>query len=80
MNGAILADPGKPLEDRPQECGELVFGHLPGRHGEVAVTNAPMPRNVAVNGHIVRRVGEHHLGEFAAHERLVCGGVERVAA
>ena len=33
--GAIPADPGKPLEHRPQERGEVVLAHLPGRHGEL---------------------------------------------
>ena len=80
MNGAIHAVGGKLLECGPQEGGKLRLAHLPGRHRELAVPDTAEPADVAVDPHIVGRVGEHHFGALAGHERLIDGAIECIAA
>src|SRR5207248_9655786 len=48
VNGVL----GEPIKDRFQEGRELDFAHLAAAHGELAMTNATEPTDIAVDGHV----------------------------
>ena len=60
-DGAIGAVGADLFEGGREEGRELVFRHLARGHRELGVLDLPESRHVAVDRHIIRRVGEHHL-------------------
>jgi hypothetical protein len=50
----------------------------PTAHGEVGVPNAAEPANVAVDRHVVGRVGEHQLGLGVLKQPSICGRISRI--
>jgi hypothetical protein len=73
VDRAISAVSGKVGEDTRQESSELGLAHLAGRHGELAVLDRAQAANMAVDLHVVRRVGEDHLRPHAP-EQVGIGG------
>jgi len=55
-----------------QEGRELDLAHLTAAHGELAMTNATEPTDIAVDGHVVRRVREHEF-RLGAFEQTIVG-------
>ena len=53
-----------------KKAGELGRGHLPDAHGELAVADAPEPADMAVDRHVVGRIGEDEVGALVRHESL----------
>ena len=63
-----------------QECREFRLAHLAAAHGEVAMADAAKAADMAIDGDVVGRIGEHEfcLGAF---EQLPVGGlVARIPA
>ena len=52
-----------------EEGGELGLAHLAGSHGELAVADPPEPADMAVDRHVVGRVGEDESPPLAAMSR-----------
>ena len=67
-------------EARAQEGGELARRHLARGHGELAVLDPARAADVAVDLHVVGRIGEDHPRLLAVHQPTDDVGVERVAA
>ena len=66
---------------RPREkAGQLRFAHLTRGHRELTVSDRAQSANLAVDGHVVRRIREHRLGLLGAQKRRVGERVERASA
>ncbi len=63
-----------------QELDELRRAHLAARHGELAMANGPEPTDMALDRHVVGRIGEHHRGNLIPHQPLVAFQHQRAAA
>ena len=61
-------------KDRFEECGEFRLAHLAATHREVAMTNAAEAADMAIDGDVVGRIGEHEF-RLGAREQLVVGGL-----
>src|SRR5947208_4948303 len=72
MDRAVNGVLGEPIKDRFQEGRELDFAHLAAAHGELAMTNATEPTDIAVDGHVVGRVREHEF-RLGAFEQTIVG-------
>ena len=67
-------------KDRFEECREFRLAHLAGAHRKFAMTNAPQAADMAIDGDVVGRIGEHEF-RLGAFEQLVVGGlVSRIPA
>src|SRR6185312_10329780 len=54
----------------PFEEGDVLGGvHFAARHRKFAMLNLAMPASMAVDGHVIRRVGEDHLRLGTSHQR-----------
>ena len=51
-----------------QKVGELLAAHLAGGQGEVAVLNGAEPADMAVDRHVVGRIGEDQVAALSGHE------------
>jgi hypothetical protein len=67
-------------EGAGEEGGELGLIHLARGHREFAVPDRPEPADMAVDRHVVWRVGEDHRGPGLAHEHAISLLVEGTAA
>jgi hypothetical protein len=47
----------------------LVFAHLAGRHRELTMLDRSQAADIAVNLHIIGRIGEHHVGALILHQQ-----------
>ena len=63
-----------------QECREFGFAHLAAAHGEVAMVDAAEAADMAVDLHVVGRVGEHELAPWRLQQGIVGRLVARIAA
>src|SRR5262249_27319174 len=61
-NRAIPAAGRCRRQSSDKEAGERRLVHLANTHGEVTVADAPGPAHMAIDRHIVRRVGEDQSG------------------
>ena len=75
---AGLGDGRHRAEHRPEEVGERDARHLAGGHRELAVAAAR--GDVAVDAHVVRRIGDDRAGAIAVEEPGVVALAARVAA
>src|SRR5438045_5237301 len=64
---AIDAECDEVAEGLAEKGGEFDPGHLPASHREGAMMDRAEPARVAVDPHIVGRIGENHRGAFLAH-------------
>ncbi len=77
-DGAVAGDACRMAERLLQEGGESGRGHLARSHGELAVADPAKPADMAVNGKVVGRVGEHQVRMVALHqhgEALTVAGI-----
>ena len=71
---------GKQAKYRSEECREFRLAHLAAAHREFAMTNAPEAADMAIDGDVVGRIGEHEF-RLGAFEQLIVGGlVSRIPA
>ena len=63
---------GELAESSFEEARELGARHLAGGHGELAMMGLTETADVTAYGHVVRRVGEHHLRTLTPHEAFKC--------
>jgi hypothetical protein len=63
-----------------EEAGERPLVHLANTHGEVAVADTPGTAHMAIDRHIVRRVGEDQSGYLFPKKPFIGIGVPRVPA
>ena len=56
----------------------LRFGHLARGHGEFPMTRTASAADVAVDGYVVGRVGEDHLGDLAVQQVVIGGRPGRI--
>ncbi len=63
-----------------EEADERGLGHLARRHGELAVAHLARAADVAIDRHIVGRIGEDEVDPLAGEQPLVGGRIARVAA
>ena len=65
---------GKEAKYRSEECREFRLAHLAATHGEFAMTNLTEAADMAVDGDVVGRIGEHEfcLGAF---QQVIVGGL-----
>ena len=71
---------GEKSKRRFEECREFCFAHLAAAHGEFAMTNAAEAADMAIDGDVVGRIGEHEF-RLGAFEQLIVGGlVARIPA
>jgi hypothetical protein len=80
VDGAVGAVGSKVAAHLAQEGRELVLGHLAAGHGELAMPDATVSGYMAVDRHILRRVGEDHLGPIPAEKQVIGVNVESAAA
>jgi hypothetical protein len=73
----VLAEQG---EGAAEEGGELRRAHLARGNGELPVPHTAEPAGVAGDGHVVGRIGEHHLRQLAGEQGVEAGQIEGVAA
>jgi hypothetical protein len=77
---AISAACRRAAQSVGQEAGELIFVHLPDAHGEVAVTDAPGPADMAVDWNVVRRIRTDQVDDFMIKKHRIGGGPACIAA
>ena len=80
MDRTVDAVLGEQAKDRFKECGEFCLAHLAAAHREVAMTDAAEATDVAIDGDIVGRIGEHKFRLGACEQLSVGGLVPRIAA
>src|SRR5215471_16055801 len=71
MDRAVAAAGDGLADERGQEGGERRFGHLARGHFEFSMALLTPPHRMAVDGHIIRRVCDDHLGEIAFQHEVV---------
>jgi hypothetical protein len=49
-------------------------------NSEFAMASAAHPGNMPVDGNVVGRVGEHHLGALTGQQSVICRGFQRILA
>ena len=76
----VEAVAGEEPERTAQERGELGLVHLAHGHRELAMADGAEPADVAVDRHIVGRVGEDHCSTIVLHQRAVGRLVESATA
>ena len=67
-------------KDRFEECREFRLAHLAATHREVAMMNAAEAADMAVDGDVVGRIGEHEFRLGAFKQVIVGGFVARIPA
>ena len=77
---AISAACRRAAQSVGQEAGELIFVHLPDAHGEVAVTDAPGPADMAFNRNIVGRIRTDQVNDFVIEKHRIGGLFACIAA
>ena len=80
VESAVHTVPGEEPEGARQELGELVLVHLARGHREFAMVDRTKPADMAIDRHIVWRIGEDHGGPVRLHQDTVRRLVERAAA
>src|SRR6202162_1486017 len=80
MQRALLAVSGKETASLRQERREGPLVHLARGHGELAMMDGAETAGMAVNRHVVGRVGEAPRGPLAAHQRHIRTLLDRAAA
>ncbi len=80
VDGSINGNIRHVCKDCRKKGGELVVTHLARRHGELAMLDLSHPRDMAIDGNVVGRVGEHHPRLAAPHEDGDIVRIERIAA
>jgi len=63
-----------------KEARKLAFAHFARGHGEFTVLDAAQARNVAINLHVIRRVGKNEFGLVVIHQQLVSRGIGGITA
>lgn len=71
---------GNIAEGLAEEPGELRTTHFPACERELAVPDRAQAANIAVDLHVVRRIGEDEVGLGAIHQRLEVDRAARIAA
>jgi len=66
-------------ENRLQEAGELPGGHFPGRHREFAMAHRAETANMAVDLHVIGRIGKTQT-RFALQQHVISRWLTRVRA
>ena len=79
MDRSLDAILGEEAKDRCEECREFRLAHLAAAHGEVAMTNAAEAADMAIDGNVVGRIGEHEFRLAACEQMIVGGFVARIA-
>ena len=80
MKGAVGAVAREQRAGLPKEGSELYFVHLARGHRKLAMMDRAETGSMAVDGNVVRRIGENHHRAIALHELGVCCRIERAAA
>src|SRR5262249_12406346 len=80
VDGAARAVAREEREHALQEAAELCFAHLPAGHGKLAVHDGALAADMALDGHVIGRIGEHHLRGTALQQPLIARRLERIAA
>ena len=71
---------GEKTKDRFEEFRKFGLAHLAAAHREVAMMNTAEAANMALDGDIVRRIGEHKFRLGACKQVFVGGFVARIPA
>jgi len=79
VDRAVDGVAGEVGEHGCQKARELGLAHLARGKGELAMLDGAEPANVAVDLHVVGRIGEHHLGAVAIKQKRVGRGIHRIA-
>ena len=67
-DGAVLGGTGGIAERLLQEAGELLPAHLARGEGEVAMVDGAETADMAVDRHVVGRVGEDEVCRLSGHQ------------
>ena len=63
-----------------QKALELGGGEFPRRHRKIGMLDGPPSRDVTLNGHVVGRVGEHHVRLVGPQEARVARLLQSIGA
>ena len=79
-SGPVETEPGEEPESARQELGELGLVHLARGHREFAMVDRAKPADMAIDRHIVWRIGKDHGGPVLLHQDTIGRYVESAAA
>jgi hypothetical protein len=80
VKGTLRRVAGVKRQRTVQKVGELRRAHLARGHRKLSVTHRSEAARVAVDAHVIRRIGEHQIGLLPLHERGIGAWVEGVSA
>ena len=80
MDRAVRAEVGEVGERAPEEGREFASGHFAGRHRKFPMSRFTQPRHVTRDPHVVRGIGQYHLGLFFAKKAFVAFRIKSVPA